>query len=373
MTRPVRACAWLLGLALAGCPGASTHQPDPARTEPVPPPTAAAEEPPRAADPASETRSMTTESDPVIKLLQLPDAEYFAVTDQRLLELQATLADVVEGNAEDPSALPPRVALGAPQRVDLRTQPTIPVLLGSFHTGMRAWQVSFQPNLLVLVKDHASGELAFATPLVSMRRGLQQRPSGVGQPPDALNASSTYSGVKLVDLKAKLEVPPRPGKISVTAIYHDVRSNTVSLALDGEAPAAKPIAAASPFVRHELDKRSILAPELEVPGTGSASGGLKIRVAIQTTDEAAIVRTEFNQPLLSGHVILVRLDEKPEIVPTFVPVQPVENGEGKPAYNALLIADFGGKDGRPIAAGKYQVYVDVGVELRGPFALVVTE
>lgn len=373
MKRPLRACAWLVGLALAGCSGASTHQPDPTRTEPVPPPTATAEEPPRAADPARETRSMTTQSDPVIKLLELPDAEYLAMTDPRLLELQATLGDLVEAGADDPSALPTRIALGAPQRVDLKAQPTIPVLLGSFHTGMRAWQVNFKPNLVVLVKDHASGDIAFATPLVSMRRGLQPLPSGAGQPPDALNAANTYAGVQLHDLAAKLETPPRAGRISVTAVYYDVRSNTVGMTLESDAPPAKPIASASPFVRHELDKRSILAPELEVPPSGSASAGLKIRVAIQTTDEGAIVRTEFNQPLLSGHVILVRLDEKPEIVPTFVPVQPVTDGEGKPAYNALLIADLGGKDGRPIAAGKYQVYVDVGVELRGPFALEVTE
>lgn len=363
---------WLLGLALAGCSGASTHQPDPTGTEPVAPPTAA-EGTPRAADPPRETRSMTTESDPVIKLLELPDAEYFTIPQQRLLALQSALSDAVEAGADDPSALPPRIALGAPQRVDLKAHPTIPVLLGSFYSGMRAWQVNFQPNLLVLVKDHASGDIAFATPLVSMRRGLQPLPSGGGEPPDEINASATYSGVKLLDLKAKLEVPPRAGRISVTAIYHDVRSNTVGMTLEGDAPPARPIAAASPFVRHELDKRSILAPELEVPRSGSASAGLKIRVAIQTADEGAIVRTEFNQPLLSGHVILVRLDQKPEIVPTFVPVQPVEDGEGKPAYNALLIADLGGKDGRPITAGEYQVYIDVGVELRGPFALTVTE
>ncbi|MCX4240508.1 hypothetical protein [Paraliomyxa miuraensis] len=361
-----------LGLGPSACSGSATHKPEAANIEPAP--HAGTVEPsPRPPAPPKETTPMTTESDPLIKLLHLSDAEHFTVTEERLLELQGSLSDAVEAGAPDPAALPPRLALGAPAQVDLRAQATVPLLLGSFQSGLRAWQVNFEPNLLVFVKDHASGELAFAKPLISLRRGPRPLPSAAGDPPDEINATATYAGVKSIDLAQKLETPLRPGRISVTAVAYDVRSNTVGLELQGDAPRPKSFATKSPHVRHELDERSPLAPELDVPGTGSVREGLKIRVAIQTSDEAAIVRTEFNQPMLSGHVILVRLDERPTIVPTFVPVQPVRSGDAEPAYNALYIADFGGADGHPIETGKYQVYVDVGVELRGPFELTVTE
>lgn len=373
MTTPARSLLFGLVLVGAACSGSPTKEPDAARTEPGPPPAAVAEQAPDAPETPRETKTMTVESDPVIQLLQLPDAEYFTIGEDRLLELQDALSQAVEGSAPDPAALPPRLALGAPKQVDTKAHSSVPVLLGSFQTGLRAWQVNFKPNLSILAKDHASGELAFATPLVSMRRGPQPLPSGGGEPPDELNATATQSGVTALDLRERLGDSLRPGRTSVTAIAYDLRSNTVPLELLGDAPATASFATPSSHVRHELDKRSILAPELDVPSTGSARDGLKIRVAIQTTDEAAIVRTEFNQPMLSGHVILVRLDERPEVMPTFVPVQPVENGDGKPAYNALLIAELGGADGRPISAGQYQVYVDVGVELRGPFALTVTD
>ena len=369
MTKPARSL--LLGLVLAGCSGSAT-QSEAARTEPAPTPAAATERASPAPAPTSETRTMTTQSDPVTELLHLPDAEYFTVSEARLLALQEALSQAVEGSAPDPSALPPRLALGAPTRVSLTEQAKVPVLLGSFQTGLRAWQVNFRPNLWVLAKHHASGELVTATPLVSTRRAREPRGSGAGTPPDELNATATRSGVEALDLRERLGDWLRPGTLSVTAIAYDIRTNTVELELSGDAPPVHPPAKPSPFVRNELDKRPILPLEIDVPASGSARAGIKVRVAVQTTREDAIVRTEFNQPLLSGNVILVQLDEKPVVVPAFVPVQPVEDGEGKPAYNALFIVDLGA-EGHPIAAGEHRLYLDLGGELHGPFALTVTD
>jgi hypothetical protein len=370
MTRSLRVV--LLGLALAGCSGSATQRPDAARNEPATTPAVVTEGASHAPTPASETKTMTAQSDPVAELLHLPDAEYFTVSEARLLELQAALSQAVEGSAPDPAALPPRLALGAPARVSLTGQPKVPVLLGSFQTGLRAWQVNFRPNLWVLAKHHASGELVSATPLVSTRRARQPRGSGAGTPPDELNATATRSGVDALDLRERLGDWLRPGTLSVTAVAYDIRSNTVALELEGEAPPVRPATTPSPLVRHELDMRPLLPLELEVPASGSARAGIKVRVAVQTTRDDAIVRTEFNQPLLSGNLILVRLDEKPVIVPAFVPVQPVQDSQGKPAYNALFIVELGAA-GHPIATGAHQVYLDLGGELHGPFPLTVTD
>jgi hypothetical protein len=369
-----------LAAACAGCPGStathrprSTHTDSEARPNPLADPLAAS--PPQDPDPPRETKSMTSTPDPVARLLRLPDAEFFSLTDDRRIELQAALSEIVqgpEGEPADPRALPPRLALGAPQRVEWKAGGKIPVLLGSFQTGQRAWEVGFHGNLLLLVKSHASGELAFATPLVNMRRGARPEPSRAGAPPNELNATSTRSGVTPIDLREWLGERLRPGRISVTAVAYDIRSNTVELELHTDAPVEPPPVKVSAFVRSTLDARPILDHELHVPRSGSARDGIEIRVAVQTTSDASIVRSEFNQPVLSSHLVLVRIDESPVIVPTFVPVQPVVNGEGKPAHNALFIAELGAQ-GHAIEAGEYQVYLEVDAGLRGPHALTVTD
>lgn len=311
---------------------------------------------------------MTEAPDTVARLLEMSDEGYFSVTETQLLDLQDALADAMEGQGTPP---PPWMALGAPARVDLDGQSTIPVLLGRFHTGQRAWEVNPDPNLHILVKKHATGELLWARPLVNMRRGEEPLLSGVGEPPDQVNATSTRAGVKKLDLRERI-ADVGPGTISVTALTWEIRSNTVDIELHRDVAAPETTAKTSPFVRHQLDQRPLLDPEIDVPTSGSARSGIKIRVALQTTRDRSIVRTEFNQPVLAGHVVLVRLDERPVVIPTFVPVQPVDRGDGTPAYNALYIVDLGA-EGHPVSAGTYQVYLDIDAELEGPFPLTVTD
>lgn len=308
------------------------------------------------------------DADAVVALLRLGDDEYFSATGKALLDLQDALAEAMAAHGDSP---PPRVALGAPTRVDLGTRQTVPVLVGRYHTGQRAWEVNPDPNLHLFVKKHATGELLAAIPFLNLRRGDVPLLSGVGEPPDGINASATRSGVKRLDLLERFPAPG-PGRLSVTAVYHELCSNTVVVDVTGGTPEAATVAHPSRYVRHTLDARPNLPTEVDVPPRGSIATGIEIRVSAQTGGEEGIVRNEFKQPLLAAHLVLVRLDERPILVPTLVPVIAVDRDDGATAHNALFLAKLGG-DGHAVPAGAYQVYVEIAGALRGPFPLHMME
>ncbi len=319
----------------------------------------------------SKGQEMNTENERITEILRFTDEAYFSLTEDQLLDLQDALSDRVEDEKTgEADTFRPRVALGAPRRVDLRTQRTVPVLLASFQTGLRAWQVNPDPNTYLFVKNDRTGELVFSRPLINMRRGIQPRPSGAGEPPDELNATSTSSKVDAIDLVEKMAGRLSPGRNSVTAVVYDVRSNTVQIELDGESQAEPPLPVESDFVRHEMDLSSTVDTEIRVPATGSASGGIEVRLATQMATRQGLLQAEGDRLFLSWHLILVGLDAPPIVVQGFVPVQEIRTKAGGTAYNARFAVELGAR-GHPIPPGEYQVYSDLGVGLRGPFPLTV--
>ena len=197
--------------------------------------------------------------------------------------------------------------------------------------------------------------------------------SGAGTPPDEINATSTRAGVSTIDLLEKMAGRLTPGRLSVTAVAYDVRSNTVEMELEGDGHPDSPELQTSAFVRHELDSSRRIDTELKVPESGSAGDGIRLRVATQTKGRKGIVRTADDVPFFPCHLVLVRLDEYPLIIPASVPAQKAETASSEePAYNASFTVLLGG-DGHPISPGKYLVYFDLGPDLLGPLPLTVSE
>lgn len=322
--------------------------------------------------------NMKTTHDRAAQLLQLSDEEYYSLTDEQVFNLQDSLDAIMQGDGPDdpdtpPVMPPPLVAIGAPTQARLKQDEPVPVLFAAFETGLRAWQVNFDSNLLFLVKNHATGRLIFSTPFISYRRGQQPLLSGAGTPPDEVNATSTTALVTTIDLLDKMAGQLTPGILSVTAVAYDVRSNTVEIELLGDGRPDSPELQTSAFVRHELDSTRRIDTELKVPVSGSARHGIRLRVATQTKGRKGIVRTADDVPFLPCHLVLVRLDEYPSIIPASVPAQKAETASSEePAYNALFTVLLGG-DGHPISPGKYQVYFDLGPDLLGPLPLTVSE
>ena len=309
------------------------------------------------------------------ELLHLPDDEFFALTEQRRIALADAFSDISDDDsAPDPAAIRPRLVLGAPSSVDLKVRNRLPVLLGSFETGLRRWQVNLQPNLALYVKNCTTGQLLHSTPLISVRRGHQPLPSGGGNPPHGPQAAATATAMVLIDLLDRMAGQlTANGEISVTAVAYDARSNTVRVHLDGLGDPKTPVADRQSYVRAELDSRQSIEPEVVVPDRGSARSGFRIRVAEQFSADGGVLRTELNQPFLPAHVVLVRVDQPAIEIRATPPVQQVVLPDGKLAYNALFLVEIGGATGHPLASGDYQAYLDLGVNFLGPYPLKVED
>ena len=309
------------------------------------------------------------------ELLRLPDSEFFTLSEERRMALADAFSDLSQDDtAPDPAAVPPRLGLGAPAKVDIVSWGRLPVLLGTFQTGLRRWQVNLTSNLTLYVKERTTGQLLHATPLVSVRRGQIQLPSAGGAPPEGAQAGTTGTTMIMIDLLDRMaDHLTTTGEIMVTAVAYDARSNTVRIRHEGPDTPPAPVAGKQSYVRSDLDLRPIIEPGIVVPKHGSAKGGFRIRIAAQLTDADGVLRTELNQPFLPAHVVLVRLDEPATIITATPLVQQVVRPDGQPAYNALFLVEIGGPTGHPVAKGEYQAYLDLGLDFLGPYPLKVEE
>ena len=314
------------------------------------------------------------QTDKAAELLRLPDDEFFALTESRRIALADAFSEMAAAGGEsDPAAIPPQLALGAPRLVDLKSRGKLPVLLGSFETGLRGWRVNLKPNLNLFVKSRSTGQLLHSKPLISVRRGLEPLPSGGGAPPKGGEAGATKTAVVLIDLLERLDSQLTAGEISATAVAFDAHSNTVRIRLEGRDKPGIPVLARQYFVRSELDLRPSIEPQIVVPNTGSVKTGFQIRVSKQLTEDDGILRTELNQPFLPAHVVLMRLDQPAVVIPATPLVQQVALPDGKQAFNALFLVEMDGEKGYKVAPGDYQVYLDLGSDFLGPYPLKVGE
>jgi hypothetical protein len=320
---------------------------------------------------SSKVHAMTSDQERAVRLLNRADSEYFDFDESRQLQLQGELA-AIAGSAAG-AAPPPTLALGAPGRVNLDVQTTVPVLIGSVQSGLRAWQVNFRTNLQLFLRNLDTGTLRVAQPLVDMRRGAPAPLSGKGNPPDALNASAVDSSVTRVNLREKFGEAVVPGRFAVSAVANELRSNSVSMILESRrAPPRSPPAPATPYVRHRLEPRPHVPTTIDVPAQVARSGAAHVRVAIQVGEDAGVRRSESGPATWQSHVLMVQLDAAPRVIPVVVPVQQVTTGDGRTAYNAVFLVDLHSATAT-LPVGSYQVYIDIGRELLGPYPLAVSD
>lgn len=317
---------------------------------------------------------MTSKQNEAARLLDLPANDYFSFDEGAQIRLQEALMQLATGGAAPSAGTPPAplLALGAPPAFHLERQPTVPVLVGSVASGLRNWQVNFKPNLHLLLRNLTSGELSVVQPLLSMRRGSPQLASGKGTPPSDANAASVYSSVERVDLRERLSEALRPGSFSLTAVVNELASNTVPIRIEGNAPApAAKASAPQAYVRHRLETRPLTDSVVQVPKSVSARDEILVRVALQVADDAGVLRGA-GAPVWPSHVILVKLDERPpQIIAATVPVQPLGSGP-RATYNAVFQVDLRAALNAPLG-GDYQVYIDAGRGLLGPYPLSVAQ
>jgi hypothetical protein len=314
-----------------------------------------------------EISTMQNPLNQAAQLLNLPEADFFAFNDDRQTQMQHALAQIAD-QGTPPDA--PLLALGAPAHVDAeRPNASIPLLIGSVQSGLRAWQVNFNTNLHVFARNLSSGTLVATEPFVSARRGGIHPRSGVGAPPSPIDAQTRYTEISPVNLLAKLETGLTPGNYIVTAVADDLRSNSVTMHLIGETPSSQPVRPVpQAYLRHKLVTQTDLPNRVEVPTTVQKNDPILVRVAMRIGVEDGILDAE-KHPIWPCHVILVKLDAHPDIIPAWIPVQTISAPNRPIMFNAVFQIDLRAAARSPLS-GKYQLYIDVGRGLVGPYPFI---
>jgi hypothetical protein len=303
------------------------------------------------------------------RLLQIPDGEFLDLDEERLGALQSGIGDLMlDAEPDDPAQTPPILTMYGPRVVDLPGSQGIPAFIAKWYAGLRAWQVNEISNLHVIVKHAATGELTFSSPRYNPRRGRRPIPSGGGDPPDSWQAGATYSSVMPINLASQLSAPIAPGLVTATTIEYDLRSRTIRVQVDG--PPVDPPPAPVGYVTHELDTSDDLSLDVDVPQSVARSDPAIVRVATQVGPEASVLKNANGEPVLVAHLVLIRLDSRPLIIPAPVPVQPVTGDRDR--WNAKFSVDLRATD-EPLEPGTWHVFIDAGADLLGPFPMEITE
>lgn len=315
----------------------------------------------------------------VIELLRLEDDAYFGFDQEQQTGMQSELGRLVRPPRGQPPVEPdPILAIGGPRVVDIDDRAVIPVLVGRVESGLRSWKVNPLTNVHVLVRQVATGELRYALPLLDLRRGGPTLASGKGEPPGKADATSVGSSVERVDLRARIPAQLEPGAICVTAINYDIRSNSITMRLESEAPAPTVSLAASagvtPGLTHHLDDRVDLPKSVEVPASVSRGDAAPLRVEIQVPKAAGVQQVPDEQDIAywAANAVLVALDERPVVVPAVVPVRRVVTEGERQRFNASFELDLGPALSS-LPAGEYRVYLDTGIGLEGPLTLTLRD
>jgi hypothetical protein len=317
---------------------------------------------------------MISKQDRAAQLLRLPDGDYFSFDEDHQVKLQNALAALVNNSNLPGAPLPqPILAIGSPVDISVDQRSSIPVLIGHVQTGLRAWQANFESNLHLFVRNRTTGDLFVADPLLNLRRPRQPPLSGVGKPPNATTAGTVYAGVSLVNLRDKLGDAVTPGQLAVTAVVNELRSNSIAINLRGnEERQSQPPTSTQSYVRYKLERQTTLPTRVVVPAAASVKDGITISVAIQLNADDTIPKGPSGQAFWPFHIILIKLDERPEIIPATIPVQEIGSAGGRHAFNALFDVDVRAAAKSPLS-GNYQAYLDVGRELLGPYPLRVSD
>lgn len=326
----------------------------------------------------NEVKNMKTREDRVTDILNLPVADYFSFDEDKQLALQEALAAQFDDDGAEPaSSLPPVLRISAPNGLSLDEHSAVPLIIGRVESGLRAWQVNYTTNLHLFVKNITTGDFLVTEPLADMRRGQQYLLSGVGEPPDDLRGQTLHSSVSLIDLQKKLDGRMGPGLYKLRAVAYELSSNTVMMRLESSSapPPEATFPGPQPYVKYMLDKSAELENKVNIPKNASANGDCFVELAIQVREDAGVQKAEAGEIYWTCNLILVKLDEQPVIISATGPVQEVSLPDKPSIFNAVFQVDLhaatktaGGMD-----VGVYQVYLDAGLDILGPYSLFITD
>jgi hypothetical protein len=238
------------------------------------------------------------ERSPLPSTLNLPDEAFFAGTTDSKLEA-ALLDSRFVG-----------VALRAPKGVDLGSQTKLPLLVASRFDGARDCDFPLSELGWLVGVEMASGDVRIAPAFGS---GKKQAPEERGARPSRDELGSYGAQVTLLDARARLDLPWRPGCWAFTLIYFDWVSNTVASRLtkaddtaDKRDVACAQLSSTTKQLTYQIQRRPDGRVRVSgrygftVDGLPEHSKGLPASLLLVTSDGAAPRRMDWQIPLAPG-------------------------------------------------------------------------
>lgn len=322
----------------------------------------------------------TASSDPLIRILALPDDAFFALDDPTRIALERKVAELVRPPqlSRSPSnkrlPLPELRALNAPGQIDWRQRSVFPLLLAEVRSNQREWEVHARQNRLILVSNLSTGTVELAAPIDRRSRMPVLPASRSGPPPDDFNASLSLIGVRHHDLLKWFIRERLRGRLALTVLDFDLISNSVRV----EAIDAPTSSLDSEFTgngaRHVVRtvKPSpgppgvtlVLPPGADALAAGPLLGTIRLRNDQISSAPASPGAT--HALLIAASLVFVQLDNlRPLVVNLSVPADPHNNDGVEAAFSLDLRDALAGR----VAAGNWLVYLVVGDTVSGPHAL----
>lgn len=268
-----------------------------------------------------EPSPMDRSTQAVLSILTLAVDRFFAIDSDTTASLSRDVAAALQPTplsappAAQREASPELRVINVPATIDWNTQSTFPLLLAESRSRQREWEVDPKKNRQVVVVglDHPGVEI-FA-PVEYGRRMPVLEPSRTGPKPDGFQATLSSVTVHHHNLLEWLDRSRLEGRIAVTLIEFDLRSNTVLTRIKG--------AMSSTQQRGDQTTQPI-ATAKTVSGTMANYGlefslagpdeplmlRIRLRMPRQELEEVRLLSASTaDAPRIAASLILVRLDE----------------------------------------------------------------
>ena len=301
--------------------------------------------------PKTQEATMTESNDPILSLLSLPDIQYSTLSDDdisnlslQLSDLQRELYEEVEAGYAPP---PPDVWISTPKKMSFQ-EGNSQLLMGLVSHGQRKWEVYPTSNIFLVLRHINTGQLWIKTPLLNSRRGRAQPRSAFGTEPNPDQAATWSAGVQRINIIDKFPSTLPLGMYSATVLYYDLVSNSAHFSLLGK---EGQLLEAELHVMGSIMDTLVNVPE-KVSLGDSKPFEFKAKLSNKTTSK-----------IWHGNVIALILDEAPIIIP-------ISGDES--TVNLSVNIDMQEKTNE-WQVGNYQIYVDVGDNIIGPFGMKVTK
>jgi len=207
------------------------------------------------------------------------------------------------------------------------------LLKADISTGLRSWQVNSKRNIFLLLRHQETAVVSVKKP--SHLKGKQQANrkqqitplSAQGEAPDEWNASAWHQGLEKVDLFYNFDKVLQAGNYIITQVYYDQKTNSEHFTFLAE------------------PNKQIVFPTLS--NIKMNAHGIELKFEKANSD---ITNWQLN-------LIAFKLDKEPLIIP--IEVELTANKDSL----TFPLANINFED------GLYQIYIDTGDKLNGPYEL----